>query len=201
MPEATRSRVYVIGDPSTDGPVKIGTTINLGYRLGRIRAGAVVTPAGVNLPAVQVLADHPGDGRLERRLHRYYAPFRLAGEWFDLPPESAAQLVASYAAETSTAEAIAAAGTACSCWTCQHDYPQGFEPRDRPEWAGASRLLVASIEAMTHARLGVAVADEHVPLPASHCDIDRAVRLLEVHASIARTSDNRYSVAQNRVAH
>lgn len=185
---ANSSRVYVIGDPSTDGPVKIGTTVNLGFRLDRIRAGAVITPAGVDLSAVEILADHPGDGRLERRLHRYYAPFRLVGEWFDLPSSGATQLVAEYAAETSTAEALAAQGDMCSCWTCEHDYPRGSTVSDRPELAGASPLLLATIEAMTHARLGVALADEHVTLPASHCDIDRAIRLLEVHGSVSRHS-------------
>lgn len=197
----TRSRVYVIGDPSTDGPVKIGTTVNLPYRLDRIRAGAVKTPAGVNLAAVRVLADHPGDGRLERRLHRYYAAHRLVGEWFALSPNVAGQLMAEYVAETGTVEAIVAQGTACVCWTCAHTYPADFAPGTRPELTGASRLLLATIEAMTHARLGVNEADEHVPLPASHCDIDRAARLLEVQASVLRTSDNRYSVAQYRVAH
>jgi hypothetical protein len=198
---AGRGRVYVIGDPTTDGPVKIGTTINLPLRLDRIRAGAVKTPAGVNLAAVQVLADHPGGGRLERSLHRYYAAHRLVGEWFALFPSAAGRLMAEYVAETSTVEAITAQGTACTCWTCAHNYPPALAPRDRPELAGVDRLLLVTIEAMTHARLGVNEADEHVPLPASHCDIDRAIRLLEVQASVIRSSGNRYRVAQYRGAH
>ncbi len=172
------ARVYVIGDPSTDGPVKIGTTMCLRTRLAAIKRGAVKVPAGVNLAAVEVLYDYPGDRRFERNLHHHYGQHRLEGEWFDLSPHVAHNLVKCYLAEVATVEAVVGRGSACGCHLCRFTYGPNRSPDDRPELVGGGRQLRAAIHAITHARLGVDLGDSHVLLPASHCDIDRALALV-----------------------
>lgn len=183
---SAQSVVYVIGDPATDGPVKIGTTRQLTTRLASIRSGDVVTPKGVNLRAVEVLYTHPGGRPLERRLHVHYARWRLVGEWFDMDPEGAAQLVYSYLDDSSTVEAVAARGVDCSCHVCRFLHPHDGRPGDRPEFQNPSIELLAAVNSITYARLGVNLSDDHVGLPASHCDLDRALRLVEILESNRR---------------
>lgn len=70
-------------------------------------------------------------------------------------------------------------------------YPVDQTPGQRAElWSPSPRLLTA-ISAMTHARLGVDLADSHVDLLASHCDIDRAMSLLEALASTVTSQEVR----------
>lgn len=173
------SRVYVIGDPSTDGPVKIGTTGNLTARLAAIKGGrGAIVPAGVDLAAVEVLHDYPGDRRLEVDLHRHYAKHRLVGEWFDLTQDEAQHILFCYLEAQGAVETVIRRGTGCGCLRCQLQHQPGQRPGDRPELVNPSIPFLAALNAITHARLGIHVRDDHVALPASHCDIDRAARLL-----------------------
>lgn len=185
------SRIYVIGDPATAGPVKIGTTRSLPSRLAAIKSGrGAIVPGGVNRAALEILYDYPGDRRLELELHRHYAGSRMVGEWFDIPAENAHNVVLCYLADRAEVGAVIRRGIACGCYRCEFQHPPEQKPGQRPELADPSRRLVAAVNAMTHARLGVDFADSHVALPASHCDIDRAVRLLETldyHASQVST--------------
>lgn len=175
------NRVYVIGDPSTDGPCKIGTTIDLRARLAAIKTGnGAILPAGINRQALEVLYDYPGDQRLERELHRYYARHRLVGEWFDIEPANAHNVVLCYLSDRGTVGAVRERGTECGCVRCRFQHPPEQKPGDRPELVNPDRRLLVTVMAMTHARLGVDFSDGIVALPASHCDIDRAVRLLRV---------------------
>ncbi len=172
--------VYVIGDPTSNGPVKIGVTTDPPARLAAIRSGrGAIVPNNVRLAALQILAQHPGDRLLERDLHRHYANRRLVGEWFDLHPASAEEFVHAYRSDTSSAYATEARGTNCDCFVCL-GHPPEEAPGDRPELANPDHALIATISAITNARLGVCLADSWVGLPASHCDIDRAVRLIRV---------------------
>jgi hypothetical protein len=183
------SRVYVIGDPNTNGPVKIGTTRSLPARLAAIKSGrGAVVPDGVDLTAIEVLYDYPGDRNLERALHQFNAASRLVGEWFNIPATDTHNLVMCYLVENANVYNIIKRGTDCGCWRCKFQHAPDDRPGDRPELVDPSHELIATIHAMTHARLGVDFADEHVGLPASHCDIDRAKRLLEVFGSIRRYS-------------
>lgn len=180
MRTTATSHVYVIGDPTSDGPVKIGTTENLPARLAAIKTGrSTIAPAGVRRARLVILATHVGGRRLERDLHQHYASARTVGEWFDLPPQQAHEIIPAFLADRSMVETVIRRGTSCHCYRCTI-YPPSLAPGDRHEFADPSWPLLCAIHAMTHARLGVDLADDHVSLPASHCDIDRAVRLLEV---------------------
>jgi len=173
-------RVYVIGDPTSNGPVKIGATENLPARLAAIKTGrSAIVPAGVQRAQLAVLATHVGGRRLERDLHQHYASARTVGEWFDFPPQQAHELIPAFLADHSMVEAVIRRGASCHCYRCTI-YPPSLAPGNRDELADPSWPLLCAIHAMTHARLGVDLADDHVSLPASHCDIDRATRLLEV---------------------
>lgn len=184
MTEVRSSRVYVIGDPSSNGPVKLGTTTNLPVRLRTLRSGrGAIIPAQVNAAALEVLYDHPGDRRFEAGMHSLWAPFRLAGEWFALSPETAFDHVMIYLFGLGMSERLQDRGTTCSCFECTCEHPAEQHPGDRLELVNPSRELLAAINAITHARLGVNLSDDHVGLAASHCDIDRATRLLEVLGS------------------
>ena len=174
------SVVYVMGNPhSRKGPVKIGVTTDLVGRLAAIRSRrSAVTPAYVDVEGVDVLAQHPGDRHLERRIHRHYAAVRLVGEWFDLNPTDAENILVAFLADTCTVEAIERRGTNCTCYRCSYQHPPDLTPGRRPEWDTYGYELVVAVHSITHARLGVDLAEDHVSVRASHCDIDRAVSLL-----------------------
>jgi hypothetical protein len=75
---AGKSVVYFIGADRADAPVKIGTTVVLGKRLGEIQ---------INTPeTLRVLAVIPGDASIERVLHGVFARDRVRGEWFRRSP-------------------------------------------------------------------------------------------------------------------
>lgn len=173
------SVLYVIGNPRKTRPVKIGVTIDLAGRLAAIRTGrGAVMPPDVNPASVEVLAQHPGDRTDERRIHEFYAEYRTVGEWFNLAPADAEDIFIRYLAHTEAAATVARRGAGCACLRCRFGHFAGQAPADRPELVHADGRLLATINAMTHARLGVSFSDSVVALLASHCDIDRAVRLL-----------------------
>lgn len=78
-PVATKGFVYFIGAPD-DGPIKIGSTMNLMQRLGSIQSCSPVL--------LKLLAAFPTDCRFgdERRYHRMFGDLRLHGEWFERDP-------------------------------------------------------------------------------------------------------------------
>lgn len=57
-----------------DGPIKIGTAVNPSSRLKELQGG--------NPRPLQLLGYFPGDARLEYRLHKHFAEWRIRGEWF-----------------------------------------------------------------------------------------------------------------------
>ncbi len=175
------SVVYVVGDPRRpSGPVKIGVTTDLRSRLVALQSGAgAVMPRGINAKALAVLYAYPGDRALERQIHRYYWQRRLVGEWFSLRPERARGIIAEFVAAQSSAEAVIARLAPCTCYVCTFQYGDDYPPGDRPEFANPSFHMLNVLRAISHARLGVALCDDHVALPVSHCDIDRAVALLD----------------------
>ena len=67
-----RSCVYFIG--ASNGPVKIGTTVNLPARLKKLQTGSPMR--------LKVLACVDGGVELEARYHRLFAGLRVNGEWF-----------------------------------------------------------------------------------------------------------------------
>lgn len=79
-----------------------------------------------------------------------------------------------------TDEAMRQLGAVCACAQCIGGHAPEQRPADRPEWVDADVRLVATISAMTHARLGADLVDGHIAFPVSHCDIDRATRLLSM---------------------
>jgi hypothetical protein len=70
--------VYFI-QRGTDGPIKIGSTLNLEGRLVQLQSS--------NAEKLHVLATSQGGRRLERELHKRFAKNRLVGEWFSAHEE------------------------------------------------------------------------------------------------------------------
>lgn len=68
--------------------------------------------------------------------------------------------------------------TVCRCDHCRMF--GDLRPGDREEFQNPGRALIETISAFTHARVGWDVGDEWTWMAASHCDLDRALRLLEV---------------------
>jgi hypothetical protein len=73
------TQVYVIGSPEGDA-VKIRHSNDPTRRLATLQAGSPI--------ALSVLAVFAGGRQLESALHRWFAPQRLHGEWFQLGPEA-----------------------------------------------------------------------------------------------------------------
>ena len=69
------SYVYAIR-AMPDGPVKIGTTIDMYERLRHLQTGSH--------EELVVIWQEFGDAALERKLHSMFANFRKRYEWFDL---------------------------------------------------------------------------------------------------------------------
>jgi hypothetical protein len=176
--------VYVIGDPHGDGPVKIGTANDPWVRLKDIRTGGCVTPTSVTLQTVTVLYQYPGTRVLEAELHDHLRRWRLEGEWFDLSPTAAPDVVAGYLSSRNSVERAYKRGVGCACFVCDFEHRDDGRPEDRAELAEAdangNNAFFDIVHALTHARLKVDLCDSHVTLPASHCDIDRAVNLTQV---------------------
>ena len=77
------SYLYVICDEEEDGPCKVGITDKPASRLRAIQTGHYRQLKFAELWEIEAreLA-----GYFEKRIHEYLLPYRLAGEWFDLPP-------------------------------------------------------------------------------------------------------------------
>lgn len=71
--------IYFIRPVGMDGPVKIGTTIRIAFRLADLNAMSPVK--------LELLALIPGDHLLERRFHAYFADTHSHSEWFKWSPK------------------------------------------------------------------------------------------------------------------
>ena len=78
--------LYVIQSGDT-GPVKIGYAQSPSQRLDSLQIGS---PVELNLRAVVAV---PGPGRLERLTHEMASFCHVRGEWFDLSPMEALEMV------------------------------------------------------------------------------------------------------------
>lgn len=78
--------VYFIQE-ADGGPIKIGTAINLGKRLGGLQIG--------NHRELRLLVAVPCLYSLESFLHKRFAAGRLRGEWFDENTPGLSDLIAS----------------------------------------------------------------------------------------------------------
>jgi hypothetical protein len=65
--------VYFI-QAGSQGPIKIGVADDVEYRLSELQTG--------NAETLHIVGCVPGDGRLEKELHRRLASVRIRGEWF-----------------------------------------------------------------------------------------------------------------------
>lgn len=90
--------VYVIAIGGEGGelsrPVKIGVTHNPAARLETIRSNS---PVGLSYVCLYRAPSRGAAFDLERMVHRAVQRFRLDYEWFDLDPNTAADLVNEYA--------------------------------------------------------------------------------------------------------
>lgn len=77
-PEPDASVVYVIGEPDSL-TVKIGVALNVKHRLAGIQRMSPVP--------LTTLWTHPGERRLEKRLHNHFREYRSHGEWFTFPED------------------------------------------------------------------------------------------------------------------
>ncbi|MGW7726253.1 GIY-YIG nuclease family protein [Streptomyces canus] len=77
-PEPDASVVYVIGEPDSL-TVKIGVALNVKHRLAGIQRMSPVL--------LTTLWTHPGERRLEKRLHNHFREYRSHGEWFTFPED------------------------------------------------------------------------------------------------------------------
>lgn len=78
--------IYVIG--RVEGPVKIGITSALGARLATLQTGC---PYKIEVIYARACRDRESALSHERAFHEDNAENRLAGEWFDLDGEYAAE--------------------------------------------------------------------------------------------------------------
>lgn len=80
--------VYLIGS-TLSRPVKIGVAKSPAARLDELQVGSPVP--------LHVIWKTRGGRVLEGSLHKYFAPYRIHGEWFDFGDENPAALVATAA--------------------------------------------------------------------------------------------------------
>ena len=73
-------------------PVKIGYT-SAAFPTKRVEAAETYAPYGIDLIGWFV---HSNANKIEKVLHTKYAPFRLAGEWFNITREQAEAIIYSY---------------------------------------------------------------------------------------------------------
>lgn len=78
-----REVVYFIG--GAEGPVKIGSTVDVVKRLATLQTA--------HPQPLSVLATSRGGIAVEREYHQRFAAFRLRGEWFERAPEVATEMV------------------------------------------------------------------------------------------------------------
>lgn len=79
-----RRYIYVIGADQSD-LVKVGVAVDPAGRLSTLQCGSPVR--------LRLLATLPGSGVQERELHRQFARYRKAGEWFDFYGQDAVRIV------------------------------------------------------------------------------------------------------------
>lgn len=79
------SYVYFIQSDET-GPIKIGVTNNIMYRLSMLQTGS---PYQLHIRALQ-----PGDVSIERAYHQVFEEHRISGEWFEPVPKLLATIKA-----------------------------------------------------------------------------------------------------------
>jgi hypothetical protein len=77
------SNIYFIRS-GNDGPIKIGRARDVARRVRTLQTASAA-------PLV-LLGVIPGDGKVERRLHRRFAANRIRGEWFRATPELLAHI-------------------------------------------------------------------------------------------------------------
>lgn len=79
MTQNQQDDLYVVGEGTPSGIVKIGRSGNVKVRLPGIQTG--------NPAKLQILHLEPGAGHFEVPLHNRFADIRLEGEWFDFGNE------------------------------------------------------------------------------------------------------------------
>ena len=69
------TRVYFIQCNGWQGPIKIGSAVDVQKRLLGMATG--------NPYPLVLLAEYPAPREVEWRLHKRFRPYRIQGEWFD----------------------------------------------------------------------------------------------------------------------
>lgn len=138
------SHIYVIGSPS-GGPVKIGVSIHPERRLQSIQTG--------NPRKLAILWTGPGDQAEEQRLHRQFADFRVAGEWFDFGGLDAVAMVTGEAKVKLPPQRRGRQGASAPT---RAPMVMPVKPRAKPDWTRKQRAAAVAT-AFLWAPLGVGV--------------------------------------------
>lgn len=86
-----RTYVYVIGDPGTFGPVKVGLSSCLSARLASLQTGY---PHKLKIHHSYSFASRAAANSFEKRFHAECADEHgMHGEWFGMSPDQAAQII------------------------------------------------------------------------------------------------------------
>jgi hypothetical protein len=125
--------VYFIKPVGQDGPIKIGSSSNVGRRLEQLAAWSPYP--------LQVLVAIPGDGKLERNIHECFADAYTHREWFTVTPKLKA-FVSALMAGVPLAEAID---------LNDRVGPLPYKKRGGSQWPEHTKLYMSLLNRIRHA--------------------------------------------------